>query len=100
MSISPTVKNALGTVYTLVKFVIQYLYLKVKRIDIFCKWMAINHVQKVLIQVIYTVSGNRAFIATVGIKARCMPNVAIQIVAGQVVCTGSDNYSSQDFNPR
>ena len=38
----------------------------------------------------YTVSGNRAFVATVGVKPGCTPNVAIQIVAGQVVCTGSE----------
>ena len=38
----------------------------------------------------HTVSGNRAFIATVGVKADCTGNVAIHLVAGQVMCTGSE----------
>ena len=37
-----------------------------------------------------TVSGNRACITTVGVKPDCTGNVAIQILAGQVVCTGSE----------
>ena len=55
-------------------------------------WVGRNLVPfpKLFVDTFYTVSGNRASIATVYVKPDCTGNVAIQIVAGQVVCTGSE----------